>query len=226
MLNNLDDFAIHQTPEPIAHPASSDRNVYDRTWFNGYTADGSAYFGIGIAIYPHRRVLDCAFSVVEAGGRQHCFYGSRLAPLERTEMDVGPFRLEIIEPMRQARVVLDDNESRRRLRPDVHGTHGTDPRGPPGPARRHPPGDGRHPVRPVRVVDRPGQPPRRHARRRRLVRHQGPLLGGPRCRRARPAWRPAGRTAQRVLPVGAAVLGRPRVPRRVLRRPRRRAARA
>ena len=59
MLNKLDDFPIHQTPEPIAHPASSDRNVYDRTWFNGYTADGSAYFGIGIAIYPYRRVLDC-----------------------------------------------------------------------------------------------------------------------------------------------------------------------
>src|SRR5437879_455852 len=111
MLTKFDDYAIHQTPEPIAHPASSDRNVYDRTWFNGYTADGAAYFGIGIAIYPHRRVLDCAFSVVEAGGRQHCFFASRLAPLERTEMHVGPFRLEITEPMRQARVVLDDNDT-------------------------------------------------------------------------------------------------------------------
>lgn len=111
MLNNLDDFPIHQTPEPIAHHVSSDRNVYDRTWFNGYTADGRAYFGIGIAIYPHRRVLDAAFSVVTAGGRQHCFYASRLAPLERTEMRVGPFRLEITEPMRVARVILDDNDT-------------------------------------------------------------------------------------------------------------------
>jgi hypothetical protein len=111
MLNRLDDYPIHQTPEPIAHPASSDRNVYDRTWFNGYTADGSAYFGIGIAVYPHRRVLDCAFSVVERDGRQHCFFGSRLAPLERTDMQVGPFRLEIVEPLRRARVVLDDNDT-------------------------------------------------------------------------------------------------------------------
>ncbi|MFT7091269.1 MAG: hypothetical protein ACJAYW_001232, partial [Candidatus Azotimanducaceae bacterium] len=30
MLNRLDDYPIHQTPEPIAHPASSDPNVYDR----------------------------------------------------------------------------------------------------------------------------------------------------------------------------------------------------
>ncbi len=111
MLNRLDDYPIHQTPEPIAHPATSDRNVYDRTWFNGYAPDGSYYFGIGMAIYPYRGILDCAFSVVERDGRQHCFYGSRRAPTERTEMQVGPFRIEIIEPMLRSRVVLDDNAS-------------------------------------------------------------------------------------------------------------------
>lgn len=111
MLNRLDDYPVHQTPEPLAHHVSSDRNVYDRTWFNGYAPDGSAYFGIGIAVYPHRRVMDCAFSIVAAGGQQHAFFASRLAPLERTEMTVGPFRLEIEEPLRRARVVLDDNET-------------------------------------------------------------------------------------------------------------------
>ncbi|MEZ5557724.1 MAG: hypothetical protein R3E86_04165 [Pseudomonadales bacterium] len=111
MLNKLDDYPIHQTPEPIAYPATSDRNVYDRTWYNGYAGDGSYYFGIGMAVYPHRGVLDCAFSVVQPGGKQHCFYGSRRAPAERTEMSVGPFRMEVIEPMRSARVVLEDNDS-------------------------------------------------------------------------------------------------------------------
>ena len=111
MLNKLDDFPIHQTPEPIAHPATSDRNVYDRTWFNGYAADGSYYFGIGMAVYPHRGILDCAFSVVTCDGRQHCFYASRRAPAERTEMQVGPFRIEVIEPMKRARVVLEANDS-------------------------------------------------------------------------------------------------------------------
>ena len=111
MLNKLDDFPIHQTPEPVAHPVTSDRNVYDRTWFNGYAPDGSYYFGVGMAVYPHREVMDCAFSVVQPGLRQHCFYGSRRAPVERTDMDVGPFRIEVIEPMRKTRVILDDNES-------------------------------------------------------------------------------------------------------------------
>lgn len=111
MLNRLDDYPIHQTPLPIAYPATSDRNVYDRTWFNGYVGDGAWYFGIGMAVYPHRGILDCAFSVVERGGRQHCFYGSRRAPAERTEMTVGPFRMEVIEPLRRTRVILDDNDS-------------------------------------------------------------------------------------------------------------------
>ena len=111
MLNKLDDYPIHQTAEPIAHPVTSDRNVYDRTWFNGYANDGSYYFGIGMAIYPHRGILDCAFSVVTPGGLQHCFYGSRRAPTERTDMSCGPMRIEIIEPMKRVRVVLEDNDS-------------------------------------------------------------------------------------------------------------------
>lgn len=111
MLNRLDDYPVHQTPEPLAHPATSDRNVYDRTWFNGYTVDGSRYFGFGMAIYPSRNVLDAAFSTVDADGKQHAFFASRRAPLERTEMSVGPIRLEIIEPMRRTRIVIEDNDS-------------------------------------------------------------------------------------------------------------------
>ena len=111
MLNRLDDFPVHQTPEPLAQAATSDRNVYDRTWYNGYAADSSYYFGLGMAIYPHRHVQDAAFSVVRPGGLQHCFYGSRRAPEERTDMSVGPLRIEVIEPMLRSRVILDGNES-------------------------------------------------------------------------------------------------------------------
>ena len=111
MLDKLDDFPIHQTSRPLAYPATSDRNFYDRTWFNGYAPDGSFYFGLGMAVYPHREILDCAFSVVERDGRQHCFFGSRRAPRQRTEMAVGPLRLEVVEPLRQARVTLASNDS-------------------------------------------------------------------------------------------------------------------
>ncbi|MCP3988433.1 MAG: hypothetical protein GY724_05150, partial [Actinomycetia bacterium] len=111
MLNRFDDYPVHQTPEPLAMPATSDPNFYDRSWFNGYDREASRYFALGLALYPHRGIIDCAFSTVEAGGRQHCFYGSARAPQERTDTRVGPFKLEIVEPLRRARVILDDNDS-------------------------------------------------------------------------------------------------------------------
>jgi len=110
MLSRLDDYPIHQTPEPVAQPASSDRNVYDRYWFNGYAADGEFYFALGMAVYPNRGIMDCGFSIVR-DGVQHAFHASRRAPTDPSETVVGPFRIEIVEPMRAARVVLEPNET-------------------------------------------------------------------------------------------------------------------
>jgi len=110
MLSRYDDFPIHQTPEPVARPASSDRNVYDRYWFNGYADDGEFYFGVGMGLYPNRRILDCGFSIVR-DGEQHAFHGSRRAPDDPSDTSVGPFRIEILEPMRRVRVRLEPNET-------------------------------------------------------------------------------------------------------------------
>ncbi len=110
MLSKFDDYPIHPTPEPIAQAASSDRNVYDRYWFNGYADDGEFYFGVGMALYPNRRIMDGAFSIVR-DGEQHAFFASRRAPSEPTDTRVGPFRIEVLEPMRSLRVVLDANET-------------------------------------------------------------------------------------------------------------------
>jgi hypothetical protein len=110
MLTRFDDYPIHQTPEPVAHAASSDRNVYDRYWFNGYAEDGEFYFAVGMGLYPNRGILDCGFSIVREG-EQHAFHGSRRAPAEPSESVVGPFQIDVVEPMRRAHVRLDSNET-------------------------------------------------------------------------------------------------------------------
>ena len=79
MLSLFDDYPIHQTPEPIRVPATSDRNAYDRYWFNGMTADGSVYFAVALGRYPNRFVLDGGFTVATGGAQRSCFV-SRLAP--------------------------------------------------------------------------------------------------------------------------------------------------
>ena len=97
MLSRFDDYPIQQTPEPLSHPATSDRNFYGRYWFNGYSREGEFYFGIALGVYPNRQVMDAAFSLVTADGRQDCFRASRRLPEERTDLQVGPFRLELVE---------------------------------------------------------------------------------------------------------------------------------
>lgn len=110
MLTRFDDYPLHQTPEPIAHPATGDRNFYDRYFFHGYSRDEDLFFGAALGLYPNRRVMDAAVSVVHAG-RQYTVRASRLAPRERTETRVGPIRVEVIEPLRTLRVRVEPNET-------------------------------------------------------------------------------------------------------------------
>ena len=94
MLTRFDDYPLHQTPEPVAHPVSGDRNFYDRYFFNGYTRDGSLYFAAALGVYPNRNVIDASFSVVR-GGVQVSLHASGRAPRERSETRVGPISVEV-----------------------------------------------------------------------------------------------------------------------------------
>lgn len=111
VLTKLDDFPVHQTSEPISYLATSERNVYGRYWFNGYDPGGEFYFGIGFGVYPHRRVMDGALSIVRKDGTQESFRASRQMLGDRTDLRVGPMRLEILEPMRALRFTIEENKT-------------------------------------------------------------------------------------------------------------------
>lgn len=106
MLSSFDDYLVHQTPEPVAHVATSDLNAYDRYFFNGYAPDGEVFFAAALGLYPNRQVMDASFSVVR-NGRQISLHSSRRAPSDRAESSVPPIRVEVIEPMRRLRVVVE-----------------------------------------------------------------------------------------------------------------------
>jgi hypothetical protein len=110
MITSMDDFLIHQTSEPIAHPDPSDRNFYDRYWMNGYDVGAGFVFECGFGVYPNRKVMDGHWSV-SVGGVQHSFHASRRAPYDRTQSTIGPLRIEVVEPMRTLRVCLAENET-------------------------------------------------------------------------------------------------------------------
>jgi len=107
MLTKADDFPIHQTPDPIAY-SGTDRNFYDRYFFNGYTTDGEVFFGAAMGIYPHLNIIDAAFAV-RIAGVQYNLHASRHLHMERMDTHVGPIRVEVVEPLQRLRVVVDDN---------------------------------------------------------------------------------------------------------------------
>jgi hypothetical protein len=109
MLTRFDDYAIHQTPEPLAHRATTDPNAYDRYWFNGIDTSGAFYFGAALGLYPHQHVMDAHFSFLGPDGVQHALHASRLAPKEPTETSVGPIALTVLEPMRRLRFAVAEN---------------------------------------------------------------------------------------------------------------------
>lgn len=104
MLTRGDDFPIHQTPEPIAY-AGSDRNFYDRYFFNAYSPDGLTFVAVAFGVYPALNVADAHVAIVSEG-KERCIHASRILNMERMELSVGPIRIEVIEPLQTLRVTL------------------------------------------------------------------------------------------------------------------------
>ena len=90
MLTKFDDYPIHQTPEPVSHPASTDRNVYDRYWFNGFADDGEFYFGVGIGAVPEP--ADHGLRVQHRAGRRAARVPRLAARDRRADRDEGRAR--------------------------------------------------------------------------------------------------------------------------------------
>lgn len=107
-LSKGDDFPVHQTPEPIAY-SGTDRNFYDRYFFNGYGPDGEDFFALAFGVYPHLDVADAHFCVIR-DGIQHCLHASRHLAMERMDLTVGPIGIEIIEPLQSLRLIVEEQD--------------------------------------------------------------------------------------------------------------------
>ena len=108
MLSKGDDFPIHQLPTPIAE-VGTERNFYDRYFFNGYSEDGGIFFGAAFCVYPNLNVKDASFILV-LDGIQHNFRYSDVLNQERMDTKVGSFEIEIIRPLEELRIIIDDKD--------------------------------------------------------------------------------------------------------------------
>jgi len=90
--STLDELPVHQAPLPVARPATSGRNSYDRCYLT-----------------------------VRLGDRQHTLRVSDALGQRTTEHQVGPLRVEVVEPLERLRLVCDHPQLRAELTWTVGG---------------------------------------------------------------------------------------------------------
>ena len=134
VLTPFDDYPIHQTALPIAHPATGDPNHYDRYWFNGYTED--FYFAVGMAVYPNRGIIDAAFSAVHDGVQRSVFASGRMPADRDADADRAADDRDRRAAARHARARRRGRPRHRRRR-HVHRAHGRARRAAPDDDDRH-----------------------------------------------------------------------------------------
>lgn len=112
-LTKGDDYPIHQTPEPIAF-SGTDRNFYDRYFFNGYAPYGDEarsqlMFAAAFGVYPHLNIADASFVFVR-DGVETALHASKWLNMERMDLSVGPITIEIVEPLKVLKLIVDAPE--------------------------------------------------------------------------------------------------------------------
>ena len=105
----LDELPIHQVPLSVAHMATSDRNAYDRCYLNAHDRSGDVFLITGLGVYPNLGVID-AYATVRHRDQQVTVRCSDALGADRSRQEVGPYRIEVVEPLERLHLTLDADE--------------------------------------------------------------------------------------------------------------------
>jgi hypothetical protein len=105
----LDEYPLHQVPLPIGWAGSSDRNFYDRCYLNAHDRTGDIFLITGMGYYPNLGTKD-AFLMVRRGDVQTAVHLGDSIDGDRLNQHVGNYRIEVVEPLKKLRVVLEETE--------------------------------------------------------------------------------------------------------------------
>ncbi len=108
-LSPLDDYPVHQIAETMRHVATSDRNFYDRYYFNLHGCSDELFLVMGLGQYPNLGVQD-AFVVATRNGIHRVVRASRELGADRMDTRVGPLQIEVLEGLKRLRLVVEPNE--------------------------------------------------------------------------------------------------------------------
>lgn len=114
MLSSIDESFQHQVAFPQSVVSSSDPGWRERYWVNFQdtrTKDRSISLGLGK--YPNQDVFEGFVCLSERGTQTNLCLSRSISsrPLDKELLEVGPLRVDVVEPFRQLRFVLGPNPS-------------------------------------------------------------------------------------------------------------------
>ena len=107
-LSQMDDYPLHQVAETMRNVGTSDRNFYDRYYFNLHNSSGELFMVMGMGQYPTLAVQD-AFVALRRGDTHRVVRASRELG-DRMDTRVGPIRIEVLKGLEKLRFVVEPNE--------------------------------------------------------------------------------------------------------------------
>ena len=108
-ISPMDEYLAHQTPDTFDRVYTSDRNFYDRYYFNCHPSSDELFFVTGMGQYPNLGVTD-AFVCISHGTSQYTVRASRELGTDRLDTSVGPLSVEVVEGLQKLRVRCEPNE--------------------------------------------------------------------------------------------------------------------
>ncbi len=107
MLSSMDDYPLHQISDVMRNTATSDRNFYDRYYFNMHCCSEELFVVFGLGQYPTLGVQD-GFFLASYGDNHQVVRASKVIK-DRADIDVGPLRIEVIEGLQKLRLTVEPN---------------------------------------------------------------------------------------------------------------------
>ncbi len=108
-LSPLDDFFIHQTPDPVRIMWTGDPRAYERYWMVCHDPAGEVVIAAGGSFYPNLDRAE-AYAIVVSGGKHTSVRAYRPMGVDRANLRLGPINPQIIRGLREWRYVLEENE--------------------------------------------------------------------------------------------------------------------
>ena len=108
-LTPYDEYPIHTTPYPLSYIPSTDYNWDEGFYYGIFNPDEKIHMCTGFRVNPNTDMIG-GYALFNLNGIQRTFRFSRTWRQDYN-MRVGPYRREVVEPLRTIRLVLDKNDS-------------------------------------------------------------------------------------------------------------------